>query len=91
LPGKGFAKILSELWTEISPTGAYWNPTRIVSDNRIPAFGTDTGTYSFIAPAGVKSTIHVTLLYRRAFKELMDQKGWEFPDILMEQETIEVP
>jgi hypothetical protein len=26
LPGKGFAKILQELWTEVSPTGAYWNP-----------------------------------------------------------------
>jgi hypothetical protein len=25
---------------------------------------------------------------RRAFKELMDQKGWEMPDILMEQETL---
>jgi hypothetical protein len=91
VPGKGFAKILSELWTEISPTGAYWNPTRIVSDNRIPAFGTDTSTYTFVEPAGGKSTIHVILLYRRAFKQLMDQKGWEVPDIVMGQETIDVP
>jgi len=34
LPGKAFAKILVEMWTEITPTGAYWNPTRLVSDNR---------------------------------------------------------
>jgi len=91
LPGKVFAKILTELWTEISPTGAYWNPTSILSDNRIPAFGTDASTYTFGAPADGKSTIHVTLLYRRAFKELMDQKGWDVGDILMEQETVQVP
>lgn len=47
LPGKGFAKILSELWTELEPTGAYWNPTQIISDNRIPAFQTDISTYTF--------------------------------------------
>jgi hypothetical protein len=41
LPGKAYAKILEELWTEISPSGAYWNPTRLISDNRIPAMGSD--------------------------------------------------
>ncbi len=28
LPGSIYAKILMELWTETTPTGAYWNPTR---------------------------------------------------------------
>jgi hypothetical protein len=27
----------------------------------------------------------------RAFKELMDQKGWDAPDILMERQTINLP
>jgi hypothetical protein len=84
LPGKGYAKILMELWTEISPSGAYWNPTRVVSDNRIPAFGSDESTYFFSAPAPGAVGIEVTLLYRRAFVELMDQKGWDDPDIVME-------
>ena len=35
LPGKAYARVLAELWTEISPSGAYWNPTRALSDNRI--------------------------------------------------------
>ena len=52
LPGKGYAKILMELWTEITPTGAYWNPTRVVSDNRLPAFASDASTYAFAAPTG---------------------------------------
>jgi hypothetical protein len=90
LPGKGYAKILMELWTEVSPTGAYWNPTRVVSDNRIPAFGSDTSAYTFTAPADGNETVKATLLFRRAFKQLMDQKGWDAPDIVMAQQTFQV-
>lgn len=82
-PGKGFAKILEELWTEVSPSAAYWRQTRILSDNRIPAFGADTSHYIFAAPTSGKSTIEVNLIYRRAFYPLMQQKGWQVPDILM--------
>ena len=85
LPGKGYAKILSELWTELEPTGSYWNPTQIVSDNRIPAYGTDFSTYIFSVPTEGKVNVEISLIFRRAFKELMDQKGWVAPDILMEQ------
>lgn len=91
LPGKGYARILSELWTEIEPTGAYWNPTRIVSDNRLAAFATDTSVYTFAAPEGGTASVEVTLLFRRAFKALTDQKGWNTPDIVMEERTIQVP
>ncbi len=91
LPGKGYAKILMELWTEISPSGAYWNPTRVVSDNRIPAMGSDTSTYTFAAPMDGNATIKATLLFRRAFITLAEQKGWDVPDILMAQTTIPVP
>jgi len=90
LPGKAFAKVLEELWTEVSPSGAYWNPTRVLSDNRIAAFATDTSTYTFAAPQSGTTTIDVRLLFRRAFKELMDQKGWEAPDIVMLQQTVTV-
>jgi hypothetical protein len=88
LPGKGFAKILEELWTEVSPTGAYWNPTRTLSDNRLAAFATDTSVYTFAAPTEGEVTVEVALLFRRAFKELMDQKGWDVPDVLMEHEVV---
>jgi hypothetical protein len=87
LPGKTYAKVLQELWTYTMPTGAYWNQTRVVSDNRLAAFETDTSTYSFTAPANGEVTVQVSLLFRRAFIELMDQKGWDVPDIVMEQET----
>ena len=90
LPGQGYAKILSELWTEVSPTGAYWNPTTLVSDNRLAAFAADTSSYTFAAPLEGKGTIQIRLLFRRAFKALMDQKGWEVPDILMAQQMIAI-
>jgi hypothetical protein len=90
LPGKAFAKVLLELWTEITPTGAYWNPTQVLSDNRLAAFATDNSQYSFAAPKNGLVKVEVTLLYRRAYKTLMDQKGWEVPDILMASQSLEL-
>jgi len=85
LPGVAYAKVLEELWTETSPSGAYWNPTRIASDNRIAAFETATSSYTFAAPEEGDVEVRVLLLFRRAFKNLMDQKSWNVPDILMEE------
>jgi len=41
LPGKIYMKVLQELWTQVYPSGAYWNPTIVLSDNRLSAFETD--------------------------------------------------
>jgi len=93
-PGTAYAKILMEMWTEVSPTGAYWNPTRLLSDNRIPAMGSNTTSYVFKTSEVSETSevlVSVKLLFRRAFIELMDQKEWDVPDILMESETIKVP
>jgi hypothetical protein len=90
LPGKAYAKILTESWTGVTPTGAYWNPTRLISDNRLAAFESDTSAYLF-ETSEAPTSITVTLLFRRAFIELMDQKGWDVPDVLMEQAIIVVP
>ncbi len=83
LPGKGYALILQELWTEISPSGAYWNPTRVVEDTRLEPFEEDFSIYRFSVPEGGAMQVHVKLLLRRAFIEMMDQKGWTDPDIIM--------
>ena len=88
LPGKTYAKVLEELWTGIQPSGAYWNPVRIVSDNRLGAYETDESTYTFDSAGLVQVTVDVELIYRRAFKELMDQKSWDTPDIVMESGSL---
>jgi mono/diheme cytochrome c family protein len=91
LPGKAFARVLEELWTDVSPTGAYWNPARILSDNRIAAFAADSSTYTFTSGEEDKITVEVVLIFRRAFIGLALQKGWQIPDVVMEKEVISVP
>ncbi|MBN2243942.1 MAG: hypothetical protein JW793_14745 [Acidobacteria bacterium] len=88
LAGKVFVKLLEEVWTGISPTAAYWNPTRVVIDTRLAAFESDTGEYLFIAPDPGDVRVEAVLLYRRAYKKLMDQKGWTDPDIVMESAAV---
>lgn len=90
LPGKAFAKVLREVWTGIAPTGAYWNPTTVVSDNRLAAFATDESRYVFAAPRTGSVVVQVRLLFRRAFIELARQKGWPVKDQVMAQERFEV-
>jgi len=91
MPGVYFAKILQEIWTEAMPTGAYWNPTRVVEDTRLAAFETNISTYTFDTPDEVGSiTVEARLIFRRAFYDLMQQKGWDVPDILMEQEQLTI-
>jgi len=90
VPGRTFAKILMDEWTGEFPTAAIWRPLTIVEDTRLPALATDTTAYTFDLPNGEAATINVSLIYRRAFYELMQQKGWNDPDILMEYETIQL-
>jgi hypothetical protein len=89
LPGKGFAKILQDFVGNMpSP---HWRPTYIVSDNRIKAMGSDTSVYIFRKPVNY-SKIRITskLIYRRFYKEWMDEKGFEIPDILMKNQSVEL-
>jgi len=91
LPGKVYAKVLMESWTQVYPTGSYWNPTTVLSDNRLAAYETDTNTWVFSAFGEKPVQVHAQLLFRRAYIELMDQKGWDVPDILMEEELLQLP
>jgi hypothetical protein len=91
-PGKGYAKILEELWTGISPTAAYWRQTALRADTRIPAKGIDVTHYEFRAPTeGGVITIRAKLIFRRAYKQLAAQKSWEVPDILMNETSLTMP
>ena len=89
-PGKGFAKILRDDWTGETPTAAYWRPVTIVEDTRIAALATDTSNYVFDMAPGNAATVKVKLVFRRAFQQLAQQKGWTDPDLVMAEETIQV-
>jgi hypothetical protein len=90
-PGRGYAKVLEELWTEVSPTAAYWNPTVVREDTRIPAFGQDVSEYEFVAPFKEAAKVTAQLVFRRAFRTLATQKSWDTGDILMIRATRMVP
>ena len=87
-PGKAFGKILRDLESGKYPVVSYWKQTSLLADNRIPAGAHDRTKYTFSAPSvGEQVTLEVELRFRRLFQDLMQEKGWETPDIIMEQTT----
>jgi hypothetical protein len=91
-PGKGYAKVLEEVWSGTWPTVAYWRQTSLREDTRIEANETDRTHYEFQArPEGAAVTVRATLIFRRAFKKLARQKGWPLKDIVMERAEAVVP
>lgn len=91
LPGKAFAKLLRDAVTGEMPVVSYWKQTFIASDNRLPAFGSDTSLYAFRSPpGGGPLTILVELRFRRNFWDQMQDKGWADPDILMRAAQLEL-
>lgn len=89
-PGKAFAKVLRDEWTGEVPTAAYWRPVTVVEDTRLAALATDITQYRFLLPADKTAKVEVRLYFRRAFYDLAKIKGWDDPDILMEEATIHV-
>lgn len=90
-PGRYYAKILEDEWTGEVPTASYWRDIRLVEDTRLAAFATDVSQYAFAAPTDGPFTVEARLIFRRAFQQLMEWKGWDDPDILMEEATLTLP
>jgi hypothetical protein len=68
---------------------SYWKQTRIISDTRLAALQNDTSSYTFAAPArGGPISITAQLRFRRVFQGVLDAKGWNSPDIIMEEDEI---
>lgn len=87
--GKMFAKVLRDTWTGEVPSAAFWRPVEEVSDTRLAPFVPDRSQFRFTAPQDA-ATVEVKLIYRRAPQQLMEQKGWNDPDVVMKQTSIQV-
>jgi mono/diheme cytochrome c family protein len=75
LPGKFYAKVNHDAMGQ-GPT-FFTDATGIQFDNRIPALVTDNTSYSFDVPAGGGVlNVKARVIYRRAFRFLVDAKGW---------------
>lgn len=87
LPGKLYAKVLHDAGGQ-SPA-FFTEATGVVFDNRIPALGSDVTHYRFdLLPGDGTWAVSARLVYRRAFRSLIDTKGWtmtghdeELPDL----------
>lgn len=90
MPGAYFAKILRDELSGEFPTAAYWRNISLVEDTRIAAFETAENEFVFKVESEGYYQVRVQLLYRRAYQQLMEWKGWEDPDILMEEALIDV-
>ena len=75
LPGVLFTKLIEDADGN-APT-FFTDATGIIFDNRIPALATDSSSYRFALPLD-GGTVHIRakVLYRRAFRALVDAKQW---------------
>ncbi len=74
-PGKLYAKFIEDAAAN-GPT-FFTDAARIRWDNRIAPLQTDNTTYSFAAPAqGGNVEVRARVIYRRAWRSLVDAKGW---------------
>jgi mono/diheme cytochrome c family protein len=89
-PGRMYAILLEEKWTAVSPTAAYWNPVRVVDDSRLQPLQTDGSDYRFEAPEEGNVLVVVELIFRRAFAEIAEQKGWGLEDLHLHRIEIEI-
>jgi hypothetical protein len=91
LPGKAFAKVLRDVETGEAPVVSYWKQALIDGDNRIPAMAADRSTYTFTLPEEYGPVaVRAELRFRRAFQAVMDERGWDTPDIVMEERAAAV-
>lgn len=101
-PGKGFAKILFEDWTQyerikVGPKSQQiypapqWRTVKIKYDTRIPAMGQDKSKYEFeLNKTGNAYTVVCSLIYRRTFKSWAQMKNWNLKDLVIAEKKLEV-
>ena len=75
LPGKLYAKVMQDV--EGRAPVFFTEAVELAFDNRIGAMQTDISTYTFAVPPDA-GELHVKgrLIYRRSFRDLIDEKGW---------------
>lgn len=82
--GEIFANVLKDKDTNLAPSFSYWNPVENAwqgADTRLPPQITVQSEYAFAAPYDQTAKITATLIYRRAFMNVVYQKGWYLGDL----------
>jgi hypothetical protein len=82
--GQIFANILKDKDTNLAPSLSYWNPVENAwegSDTRLLPWVPAQSDYAFAAPYDRTARITATLIYRKAFMNVVHQKGWSLGDL----------
>jgi hypothetical protein len=82
--GQIFANVLKDKDTNLAPSFSYWNPVENAwqgSDTRLVPGITVQSEYAFAAPYDRTAQLTATLIYRRAFMNVVQQKGWYMGDL----------
>jgi hypothetical protein len=85
--GQIFANILKDKDTNLAPSFAYWNPVETAwqgADTRLVPGVPVQSIYAFAAPYDRSAKITARLIYRKAFKNVVDKKGWRLDDLDVE-------
>lgn len=85
-PGVAFANLLVDGRTNTSPAVAYWDNNVFVpegGDTRLSPRDPQVSEYYFPVPDLGDVHITVKLMYRYAFFDLMEQKDWVRPDVIV--------
>lgn len=101
LPGKGYAKVYRDILPYQHKTkkwpfkyrypAPYWRPTKLESDNRIPAKGKDISEFHFYIDEKYRGKLicSAILIFRNTFKNWADQNNIDIYDlVLSEQNTV---
>jgi hypothetical protein len=91
--GQIFAHILKDKDTNLAPSFAYWNPVEDAwqgADTRLVPGVPAQSVYSFAAPYDRWATITARLIYRKAFKNVVDKKAWQLTDLDVEVTSVAV-
>lgn len=94
--GQAYARILRDTLTGEEPTFSHWRLVELVEDTRIPALSSRAGSFRFALPdddSGLGDDdihIEVQLIFRRAFQQLQEWKGWTDPDILLAVDELQI-
>jgi hypothetical protein len=88
--GVVYAKVLKDAETGAFPVVNYWNPTLIVSDNRIPANQAAQSEYIF-NQADQPITLTIQVIFRRLYQPIASTYGWELSEIILNEDIITIP
>ena len=69
------------------PTGGF-NADHILFDTRIDPGQTAHRSFHFKRPTSRHAEVRVRLIYRWAFKPLVDKKGWKMDDIVIADQQL---